>query len=279
MLNLNCRPYWKHHRSGWAFCLQTLQELHRNDGIIFVGCIEGLARPITKPWTGFFHYPPKNGAAKFLKEEIWKQSAQSCIGLFCLSKHLGDFLKEQTQVPVENVYYATPTPRYKFSWNQFNSAKKLVLIGGFLRNTKGINKLNSPYPKFLLEGSDVDYSEIKTNESVGRIPRLSNDDYDQLLASSLVFLPLFDVSANTTIVECIVRNTPVLTNRLPASEEYLGKDYPLFYQTLEEASDKLEPSLVYETHKYLSRMDKSHLQPDYFLKSVRGSKILRRMFL
>ena len=76
---------------------------------------------------------------------------------------------------------------------------------------------------------------IEKNRSVKVIERLDNDKYDEILSENVVFLQLVDASAVNTVIECIVRNTPIIINRLPALEEYLGKAYPLFYDTIEEA--------------------------------------------
>ena len=81
---------------------------------------------------------------------------------------------------------------------------------------------------------------------------LDNDAYDELLSKNLVFLHLYDNSATNTIVECIVRATPCLVNRLPAVEEYLGPDYPFYFDTLEEAAEKAESmDAVQSAHRYL----------------------------
>jgi hypothetical protein len=54
------------------------------------------------------------------------------------------------------------------------------------------------------------------NASVAVIEQLPDNKYDELLSRNAVFLNLLDASASNTVVECIVRNTPILVNRLPA---------------------------------------------------------------
>jgi len=104
-------------------------------------------------------------------------------------------------------------------------------------------------------------------KSVQLIDKLENDDYDVLLSENVVFLNLLDCSACNTVIECIVRNTPIIVNRLPALEEILGQHYPGFYGTLDEASkickniDKIK-----NIHVYLQKMDKTIFQLEYFLK-------------
>ena len=64
-------------------------------------------------------------------------------------------------------------------------------------------------------------------KSVEVMEHLSDSAYDELLSENVVFLNLIDASAVNTVIECIVRNTPLIINRLPAIVEILGEDYPL----------------------------------------------------
>ena len=78
-----------------------------------------------------------------------------------------------------------------------------------------------------------------SNDSVNIIiisNRVPDEEYDGLLDSSVVFLNLYDAVANTTTIECIGRNTPIVIDRFPGIEDYLGIEYPLFYDTLKDAA-------------------------------------------
>jgi hypothetical protein len=97
--------------------------------------------------------------------------------------------------------------------------------------------------------------------------RLDADAYDALLATSVVFLDLIDASAVTTIVECLVRGTPLLVNRIEPVEEYLGTDYPLYFGSLEEATSKLgDLELLRAAHEHmLANPIQMELRPQTFL--------------
>lgn len=43
---------------------------------------------------------------------------------------------------------------------------------------------------------------------------------------------MFNSSANNTILECIARNTPIIVRTNPAIVEYLGENYPLYFESL-----------------------------------------------
>ena len=73
------------------------------------------------------------------------------------------------------------------------------------------------------------------------------------------------------------RATPLLINPLPGVIEYLGADYPLYFETLAEAAAKaLDTSLLLETHEYLKSCEtRPKLSADYFLNSFRDSQVYR----
>lgn len=107
--------------------------------------------------------------------------------------------------------------------------------------------------------------------SVKRISFLQNDEFDKLLSTSVVFLDLIDCSAANTVVECIVRNTPIIVNKLEPLEEYLGADYPGFWKDIRSVWRVFNPTRVYEINKYLQNLDKSDLTFETFVEKVRES--------
>jgi hypothetical protein len=111
------------------------------------------------------------------------------------------------------------------------------------------------------------------------LARLSNEDYDELLSKNIVFLKLFDSSCNNAIIECIARATPVLVNRIEPVEEYLGKNYPLYYETLEQASLMLQNmQLLERAHQYLLTCPmRSKLTAKAFLDSFVQSEIYQSL--
>jgi hypothetical protein len=108
--------------------------------------------------------------------------------------------------------------------------------------------------------------------------RVTRFEYDELLAENIVFMDLYDSSANHAVVECIVRNTPVLVNPLPAVVEYLGQGYPLYFDSLDEAAQKLnEKGLVKEAHEYLTEIDNSVHSIEAFRASFLESEVYKRL--
>jgi hypothetical protein len=83
--------------------------------------------------------------------------------------------------------------------------------------------------------------------------RLNDDMYDITLSENICFIYLYDSSANNAIIECIARNCPILINKLPAVVEYLGDEYPFYYDTIEETTEKVHNlQLIQKTYEYLN---------------------------
>ena len=112
------------------------------------------------------------------------------------------------------------------------------------------------------------------------IQGLSDVEYDTLLEENIVFLHLKDASACNTLLECFVRNVPILINPLPAVVEVLGKDYPLYYNSFEEALLKSRSyELIAEAHRYISKCDKSKYRIESFIDSIHESHTYRSIAL
>jgi hypothetical protein len=106
-------------------------------------------------------------------------------------------------------------------------------------------------------------------DSVEVLDKLSNDEYDILLSENIVFLNLVDCSAVNTLLECIVRNTPLIVNRIPSIEELLGVNYPGFYDTLIEAANICQDiNKLYDITIYLSKLDKSRYSLEHFIDKI-----------
>jgi len=112
---------------------------------------------------------------------------------------------------------------------------------------------------------------VRQLASVQVLDKLNNDDYDNLLAENIVFLNLVDCSAVNTVIECIVRNTPLIVNRHPAIEEILGLEYPGFYDSLVEAARLCEDvTNIVKVHEYMKTLDKTRYKLDVFLEHLQN---------
>lgn len=173
-----------------------------------------------------------------------------------------------------------------FSIDKFtmNENKLLIQIGQQLRKTTSIYRLNDiPYDKLWLTGTQ-DFYKIKDlfNKEVNSL-KLTPDDlkstvvmhytktfeeYDDFLSKNLVFVDLFDAAANNTVLECIIRNTPIIINKIEGIVDYLGDGYPLYYTHLNEVASLMNPAKIIEAHEYLIHMDKTPFLMSTFSKGL-----------
>ncbi len=295
------------HRSGWSYVVNSLKSFHHPEGIFVDGFIErkfcwgdnpGEAKnnptPYQEPWIGFIHVPPRVpkwfnyelAPQSILKTQLWQESISYCRGLFCLSEYHKRWLEQQLNIPVFSLFHPTEIPQNKFDFDNFlaNSDKKIVQIGWWLRKLNSIYYLptqqlkkvvlmkNEPHYRSLLE-KERELLNLQVDEhSVNLIPYLSNQEYDRLLTENIVYLDLYDTSANNVIIECMARQTPILVNPLPAVQEYLGEDYPLYFSSLEEAREKVEDwDLIREASEYLKQDEiQQKISIDQFKRTIKS---------
>jgi hypothetical protein len=116
------------------------------------------------------------------------------------------------------------------------------------------------------------------HNSVEIIEEISNSDYDTLLSKNIVFIYLTDASASNTVIECIVRTTPILVNPVPAVIEYLGNNYPLYYNSFEQAYDLLnDNNALLKAHKYLTKLDTTKLHIKNFMNDLTNSAMFQNI--
>jgi hypothetical protein len=130
-------------------------------------------------------------------------------------------------------------------------------------------KSGSEWPKSLDYIHRMVGEVLEANyKSVTRISTLSNNEYDTLLQSTVVFMNLLDCSATNTIVECIMRGTPVVVNPLPAVKEYLGNEYPGYYSSMHEVKEMFDLGKINGIASHMKKIDKEPLMFDNFVTTV-----------
>lgn len=146
-----------------------------------------------------------------------------------------------------------------------------ITIESFVDNSPSIVEEEEGYVYDLIQH----LKELYNNVNI--LDYLNNDEYDKIFSENIVFLNLINCSAANTIIECIVRNTPIVINRLEPVEEYLGKDYPLFYEKSQDIPGILTEEKILEAHEYLKHKDKEFLQIEYFMFEMEKSSIYQNI--
>jgi hypothetical protein len=302
------------HRHGWSEVLNSLSEFHNKDSeCLMEGFLDNIDNNKINllqrnKWIGFIHSPPNiNYCCKFyaktldqiINKFIPTGIFEKCKGLYVLSEYIKNYLMcnyNKNILPEINALYHPTNLNVK----QFNLEKYMILLsknvinlGFHLRNfysfcnlkTKKHNKkciianthIYNVYSQDIIH--NINKTKIKNIKNINCIfNRLNNHEYDDMLAESIGFIDFFDTSANNSVIECISRNTPLLVNKHPAVVEYLGEDYPFYFDNIEEANSKIDNiELIIQTHEYLKNKDKTFLSYDYFLNSFYNSSIYKNI--
>jgi hypothetical protein len=99
--------------------------------------------------------------------------------------------------------------------------------------------------------------------------KLDNKDYDELITKNIIFVHLYDASANNTLLEAIVYKVPIVINKHDAIIEYLGIDYPLYYNDISEIDDNfINDEKIISAYNYLYNFDNSKIMYKNFCKEL-----------
>lgn len=250
---------------------------------------------------GIVHQVPQNpnifyhaDLHRLCTNSSYRHALATCRGLFTLTELQATFLREnlprELAIPVCPLTYPSILDAAKHSklatWNGQETVK-LAFIGSFARDIDLFYTALVPknVQKTLVAGDEdlKKWAERAPND-VSVLGRLEEDQYEDLLSTCVAFLSLtMDGAANTLIVECVARGTPVVAPRRSSScIEYLGDHYPLLYdqpakgQPLDLTS-LVTPEKVKAAIEYLSNMDKSKFSIDHFCENVINSAVMRNV--
>ena len=256
---------------------------------------------MSKPWIGIVHYPEfvkdmnyesYESLPNILMSSSFIESSKYCKCIITLSIFLKEYLedllvKNNLNIPVKVLYHPTDFSCKTFNLRSFtmNKEKKIIQIGFWMRKMNTIyNILTNKYVKYWLPGGQYwkemfikmydNHQEYLNDNSVIIKMYLSNEEYDKLLSKNIALIDVFNSSANNTVLECISRNTPLITTYHPAIVEYLGIDYPLYFKSSSELNDLINSDdfigKVKDAHRYLKNMNKDKFKIKYFCDSFKN---------
>ena len=252
-------------------------------------------------WAGIIHCTNKTppylneiNIDYLFKNKVFVESLQKCIFIICFSNNVYRFLCKKINCELNlnikiytlkhPVVFDDNIPLFDIESFIQNPNKQLIQIGQQLRKMTSIYLLNNiKCSKLWLTGTknfekmnkllnkEIEYLEIdKSTISTSVVMKYTEtfEEYDNLLTNNLVFVDLFDASANNTVLECIIRNTPIIINKLDAVVDYLGEDYPLYYNELTEVAKLINGQKILQGHLYLKQMDKTPFKISTFLNNL-----------
>ena len=298
------------HRGGWKHVIQNLinnkiiVKDKNHNSIKFIDCIESrfsnwasnATVPINEKWIGMFHYSPN--LPKFIKDDLYYISnnqnvlnnLDDCKGIIVLSQNSYNHLIKNPnykKINIINLIHPIESIERKFNFDNFLYNKNnwnIIQLGLQDRICSCIYTLNTKYNKIWLPGrenaapqylmNECRNLNIQINFNSVEIKRLENhNDFDNILQNNIVIIPLFGASANNSVLEIIEMNIPAFVTRLSATEEYLGKEYPLFFNNNTEIeniinNEELLIQKLKEGHEYLRNLDKTKFSFDYFNREL-----------
>lgn len=215
----------------------------------------------------------------------WRESFGNLRLVICFSDHVASWLQREWGIPSIAIHHPSEIPFLLWSPSKFleNPQKKLVQVGTWLRNVAAIYAIAPPSnfrrARVVQAGPLVSKYETVcfsrfgdiSKSSVEHIPKLGAEEYDKLLSENVVFLNLIAAAACNTVIECIARNTPLVINRLPGPQFYLGRKYPLYYERFDELPEVLTIDRIMSAHEYLKGMDKTFLAGSVFASNVNSA--------
>jgi hypothetical protein len=289
------------HRSGWPYVLRSLTPLFDDKAqIVFDDFLEkticnkreGYRKLVhNDPWIGICHYPydtPSWYETEHLRDlphqDSWAESLANMRLCITLGENLATWVRKNWDVPCAAIKHPTEIPDITWSKESFYNNKEplLLQVGWYLRNTHAIFQVDAPpfltkaWLRSARQVAERNHDRCEKHFKPKRVYKgivremkhVKNDVYDILLSRNVVFVELITSVANNTIIECIARNTPIVVNRHPGPEYYLGKDYPLFYNEFGELRDLITLDRIIAAHEYLKCLSKSWLSGSSFRESL-----------
>ena len=303
------------HRGGWNKVVNNLVEEEichlgpiTDNYITLIDCCESFflwnnydLKKLGK-WVGIIHFVPNlphflnyEDISNIIENDDFKSSLGKCKMLIVLSSYLKHYLKKKfPDLNIKYIKHPIENIKTKFSIEKFieNENKCLVQLGYQSRIVSTIFRIKTKYEKIILAGrkeKNVDvFNRVKKELSYLNISDLTvklddikqkyfkkNSEYDDFLTKNICIIPLWNASANNSILEIIEMNIPTFVTKMVSTIDYLGKEYPMFYNDIEEINIILEDTvkfniLLVDTYHYLKNLNKNDIRYQYF-----NSELLR----
>ena len=197
------------------------------------------------PWVGFVH--DYNGLT-------YRELNSCCKGILTFSEHSKKRINEiASEIPVLSIPFPLNKPTWNiFCWDTFLSTPDKELF-------------------------EIKNTVITVDKQLYEIENTSNFINTE---NKIVFLKLSDTcSYDINLLECILTNTPVIVNRCAMTEEYLGKEYPLFFNSTSEVKNLFSLEKLKSAYDYLCANNKAKdkSRSDYFLTSLVNSDFWKNL--
>jgi len=270
-----------HHRYGWRRVIEEISKATNSCGNIYLEPFTERVFGYNKqdkhrveiyknnPWVGFVHEPPTTGIlhsalSVLLLTEEFRECLPNLKGIFCLTENQKQAYQNYPQlknIPISVLKY--PTEYNVPKWDK----EKL---------TYDIYEVGSHYRIPILK--DLRLKQARQRIVLNKKEKTITDkEYDIILSNSLIVVNYtYNVAASTTIVECLASYNPLFVNKTKSVIEYLGEDYPNYYENKFELyklflnKKKLDKKITL-ANEYLKK--KRPLTYDNFIQDIINSEV------
>lgn len=254
---------------------------------------------IDEEWVGIIHIVPNTPnylkniqIENLLLNKYFIESLKYCKGIIVLSNYLLNYLKYKIpNVKLKHIKHPTNMNECnKFDIEVFikkiyTNKIKIVQLGSQLRYLSTIYKIKSKYKKIWLSGRkdteplfhwlnkecsvfDIAITDEERN-NVNLYYTHDFNEYDNIILNNIIIIHLINASANNAILELMYLNIPFFVNKLDAVIEYIGSDYPLYFNSLNEIEEiinnkELLIKKMKEGTEYLKKIKKHDISMNYF---------------
>ena len=246
---------------------------------------------IKEEWVGIIHVVPNTPnymrniqIEMLLNNTCFLKSLKYCKGLIVLSNYLLNYLEYHLPgIMLKHIKHPTVMNDSKkfdiesVKTNIQNNNIQIIQLGSQLRFLSSIYKIKSTYNKLWLPGrKDTDLLFHWLNKECSTYDILISEEerkqvtlyythnfneYDTLISNNIIIIHLINASANNAILELMYLNIPFFVNKLDAVIEYIGNDYPMYFNSLQDIeniinSKDLLINKMHEASEYLKKINK-----------------------
>lgn len=264
----------KSHYYGWTFIMNAIRGEITDPGSDLAldsfadSCFWGKQdkKDLSSDWVGILHavegrnlVGSKHQTLRNFFDNPWfLRNKNRCRKIITLTEHTARAAREMTDIPVDHTYHPKSCKKL-FDKEKCMNSLTISHSGFHYRNFPKFLNFNTVIKKkiFARKNRIKQFEKIKHDAEVSDRFR-TDDQYIDNLTSSLGFSYYEDAAASNELLEHIVSNTPIVVNRLPAVVEYIGSDYPLFYEDIEHEPDRYltDDKRIEDCRRYLEERGK-----------------------
>lgn len=266
------------HYYGWSFIIESIKKdiIDENSNIVLDSFADSCfwqvppKSDIVFDWIGIVHCAasdPDNlhhqTLTNFVNHKWFLKNKTRCLGLITLCKYSADILRTLTNIPVTHMYHSKFCDVFFDIESYFNNPQ-INQSGFHSRNFLKFAEFDTQINKIMYVNKEWNNNYI--NKYLSSISHninikncfLNNSDYIQNLVSGVGFAYHSDVAASNSLLEHIVSYTPIVVNKHPAIVEYIGEEYPLFYEDIKHDPDRylLDKKYIMQCSDYLKQRSK-----------------------